>query len=57
MAALDLEDPNAATLIEEDDNTKVYVVCVADSGYLVVKATPEPNVAESELPSCWSLVC
>ena len=40
-----------------DDNpdTKSFVVCKADSGVVTVTATPNPGVAEADLPSCWSL--
>jgi hypothetical protein len=50
--------PNEGGEIDDGDgnpDTKSFVVCKADSGVVTVTATPNPGVAEPDLPSCWSL--
>ena len=43
--------------MDGDDNTKTYVVPVdaMAGGNVTVTATPDPSVAEADLPACWSL--
>lgn len=36
-------------------DTKSFAVCVAASGVVTVTATPNPSVAEADLPACWTL--
>ena len=40
---------------DDDPDTRSFVVCKADSGAVTVTATPNPGVAEEDLPGCWSL--
>jgi len=50
--------PNEGTEIDDGDgnpDTKTFVVCKSDSGAVTVTATPNPGVAEANLPGSWTL--
>jgi len=50
--------PDVGTEFDDGDgnpDTKSYYVCGATSGYVTVTATPNPSVAEADLPACWTL--
>lgn len=50
--------PDQGTEFDDGDgnpDTKSFAVCVAASGVVTVTATPNPSVAETDLPACWTL--
>ncbi len=40
---------------DADPDTKSFAVCIADTGFVTVTATPNPSVSEENLPGCWTL--
>jgi len=51
-------EPDEGTEIDDGDsdpNTRAFVVCKADEGYVSVIAESNPHIGEPNLPSCWVL--
>jgi hypothetical protein len=63
VASLEPNDPNVTyTEIDDDDedpNTRSFAICIADPNHdpnvVTVIATPNPDVNEPNLPTCWTL--
>jgi hypothetical protein len=63
VTAVEVESllPDEGTELDDGDgdpNTKLFVVCIVPptpASSLTVTATPNPSVAEADLPDCWTL--
>ncbi|MDQ0291827.1 hypothetical protein [Oligosphaera ethanolica] len=57
LSVTSLEPDIGEEIDDGDDNpdTRTFVVAVADTGVVTVNATPEPAVAEADLPNSWTL--